>query len=397
MKLVFVINFIVLVGNVKLERTLSPRQVMDNYEENCPHFLKHSYTPNCPFGNVDWNNTDEYRCEKMEVAINFQANYIEMLDDRTEDFTVTGEVAIWWYPKCSEYSNPISSQWFVDIEKWWTPNIFHQNSPDDYRIENKAVRFFLLNDGSNEQSPSFFLQKIGSFTSHCDFDLRNFPFDTQNCSLVFVLLQNPSAYEFRATSNWMFGNYSNDFIDLKRLTSPSFGWTVTGRTFDHGKNIISGKEHFVSKFRFTFKRNPAYYVINILIPTAFLSFLNIFVFFLRAAKPERSSLSFAILLALILLRGDVLSKVPENTTVSFLSLYTDLSAIFSWFCTVYFLVFYWLVTRKYHWTKSVRKAFDKNGQILKYIDFYFWCMAIVFFVIHNLVSIFSAIQLDVTK
>ena len=389
----------------------SPNADLEILAKNCANFLPSSYTPNCPYGNMRYNNSDQSKCDLLEIEINFQPNFVEFFDDRTESFGMAGEMSIWWYPMCSmaNFTLPIVGDYFANIEKWWKPSVYHQNSADDYKMKHKAYRFFYMNVPTLPFQHEFFWQIIGSFSSHCDLNLANFPFDTQNCSVDFVIQENPNVLNFKAVTSWDTGTTSNSFVKFESLTSTTFGWKVIGRSIEYGQFYNSGKKRFLSKFGFVFQRKPEFYVFNMLIPTALLSILNVFVFALKPDKPERSALSFAILLALVLLRGEIVDKVPENSADSFLTNYTNLSAVFSWFFTVYFLLIYFAFNLKsivkYLTNNNAnlndvsvvilrkKQKSQKRRRLLMIVDVCLWLFSFLALTIFNIVKISTVLQM----
>lgn len=130
------------------------------------------------------------------------------------------------------------------------------------------------------------------WATSCEMDLYYFPFDTQVCSVHFM--------------NWMYRAEFAQFIALSdsvdlTLVAENQEWQIMD-TFSWSNNITLDVKVGILQlptvgFQLHMRRQPKYYVMNIVIPCVTLSFLSIFVFILPTESGEKVSFGITVLLS----------------------------------------------------------------------------------------------------
>ncbi|XP_017312355.1 5-hydroxytryptamine receptor 3A [Ictalurus punctatus] len=143
----------------------------------------------------------------------------------------------------------------------------------------------------------------------CDMDIYRFPFDVHTCSLTFqsYMLEED---EMSLTSK------SREFIQRSSVTSDS-GWILEEVTQVNNTFNLTTKRYFSSvRYNFTIKREASLYVVNLLVPSCFLSLLDMFSFFLPPHNVDRSAFKMTLILGytvFLLITNDILPASGSKT------------------------------------------------------------------------------------
>ncbi|XP_050397255.2 acetylcholine receptor subunit delta-like [Patella vulgata] len=154
------------------------------------------------------------------------------------------------------------------------------------------------------------------FQTACDINLRYYPFDTQVCTIQLnpLVSQTNEIELVLASDHDPFEEYGqNGQWELVHL--------FLNETNDQYKSIL--------KFELTLKRRRSFYIMNVVLPIIFLSFMGILVFALPAESGEKMSLTITILLAYIVYLTIISENMPQTSIhISLLAVYlTSLVAL----------------------------------------------------------------------
>ena len=138
------------------------------------------------------------------------------------------------------------------------------------------------------------------FESTCDVDVLYFPFDKTTCSMNFVVWSNT--------------------IDLVKISMGSVGLSTDyyqeSSTWYISSTSVANYETSTTSgvtFSLNMKRQPLFYLLNILIPVVMLALLNIFVFVLPASSGEKAGTSVTAFLAFVVFLTIISSELPQNS------------------------------------------------------------------------------------
>nr|XP_033781146.1 acetylcholine receptor subunit epsilon isoform X2 [Geotrypetes seraphini] len=156
------------------------------------------------------------------------------------------------------------------------------------------------------------------FRSTCSIEVTYFPFDWQNCSLVFRS-QTYSANEIdlQLALN-LTDNKPIEWVDIDPAAFTENGeWALKHRP---AKKVINKKfspadlEYQEILFNLVIQRKPLFYIINIIVPCVLMSSLLVLVFFLPAqAGGQKCTLSISVLLGQTVFLFLIAQKVPETS------------------------------------------------------------------------------------
>ncbi|XP_066271917.1 neuronal acetylcholine receptor subunit beta-4-like [Branchiostoma lanceolatum] len=136
------------------------------------------------------------------------------------------------------------------------------------------------------------------FQSSCAIDVRQFPFDRQNCSMKF--------------GSW---TYTSDEVDVviqdygKTAILDDFKASGEWNLLDSpSRRVEEGNEVYIY-YDLIIERKPLFYIINLIIPCIAISSLSVLVFYLPSDCGEKITLSISVLLAMtvfLLLIADII-------------------------------------------------------------------------------------------
>lgn len=143
------------------------------------------------------------------------------------------------------------------------------------------------------------------YKSACKIEVRDFPFDQQNCTLKF--------------RSWTYDHTEIDLILLSDFASrddfkPSGEWDIVslpGRKNEDPNDI----KYLDITYDFIIKRKPLFYTINLIIPCILITSLAILVFYLPSDCGEKMTLCISVLLALTVFLL-LISKIVPPTSLA---------------------------------------------------------------------------------
>uniref|UniRef100_A0A3P8W1W3 Cholinergic receptor, nicotinic, beta 5b n=1 Tax=Cynoglossus semilaevis TaxID=244447 RepID=A0A3P8W1W3_CYNSE len=181
----------------------------------------------------------------------------------------------------------------------WLPDIVLYNNADG----TYEVSFYSNAVVSNNGEVAWLPPAI--YKSACKIEVRDFPFDQQNCTLKF--------------RSWTYDHTEIDLILLSDFASrddfkPSGEWDIVslpGRKNEDPDDI----RYLDITYDFIIKRKPLFYTINLIIPCILITSLAILVFYLPSDCGEKMTLCISVLLALTVFLL-LISKIVPPTSLA---------------------------------------------------------------------------------
>uniref|UniRef100_A0A8C9ZWX0 Cholinergic receptor, nicotinic, beta 5b n=1 Tax=Sander lucioperca TaxID=283035 RepID=A0A8C9ZWX0_SANLU len=181
----------------------------------------------------------------------------------------------------------------------WLPDIVLYNNADG----TYEVSFYSNAVVSNNGEVAWLPPAI--YKSACKIEVRDFPFDQQNCTLKF--------------RSWTYDHTEIDLILLSDFASrddfkPSGEWDIVslpGRKNEDPNDI----RYLDITYDFIIKRKPLFYTINLIIPCILITSLAILVFYLPSDCGEKMTLCISVLLALTVFLL-LISKIVPPTSLA---------------------------------------------------------------------------------
>lgn len=141
--------------------------------------------------------------------------------------------------------------------------------------------------------------------SHCEFDVRFYPFDTQTCGITM--------------STWM---YSKEQILLDTIKPISVlmeffkengEWEYLRYSTSNEDTTSAGVTFQQLTFNFTFRRRPSYYFMNYILVGTLLAWLLCLIFKLPAESGEKVGYTLTVLLTYTVYLTIVLDNIPRTS------------------------------------------------------------------------------------
>ncbi|CAK8697893.1 unnamed protein product [Clavelina lepadiformis] len=208
----------------------------------------------------------------------------------------------------------------------WTPDVILENSKDGMMRESVNVNVLVYSDGSAEWLPP------AIYKTSCSMEISLFPFDWQNCSLIF----RSSAFD---QSRLVFGMvYGYSITVDPQAFVPHGEWDLMQRPgYIHRRRRDDSFQKVF--FHLIIKRRPQFYVLNMILPCVMITVLSCFTFYLPILSGERISLSISLLLgdtvfALLIVQRTPSTSLAIPLAASYLLFSMSLLFLCVFFCVI---------------------------------------------------------------
>ncbi|OWF41680.1 acetylcholine receptor subunit beta-type unc-29-like [Mizuhopecten yessoensis] len=270
-----------------------------------------------------------YSAQLLKMNVSFTLRKIQTFEELTSAFTITGVLSITWYDERLEWIttnyNNLTITHFKQKEIWTPPFVLSNSYDGIDLLGNDNMHIALTYAGVvNLAIPV-------KLSSSCDADVTYYPFDQQTCDLILL--------------PW---GYSNNQIQLNAISS-------TLDTTQYAENPIWNLVSTVQQsfqtptlgfqMAITFKRKPLFFVVNFILPTILMCFINMLVFLLPADSGERVGFSVTVLLSIAVFLSIVSSFLPQTSTpqmalLCYMLIAHVILSVMIMVCTIFGLRFY---------------------------------------------------------
>ncbi|XP_029957181.1 acetylcholine receptor subunit epsilon [Salarias fasciatus] len=251
--------------------------------------------------------------DKVTVHIMLTLTNLISLNEKEETLTTNVWLEIQWSDPRLAWNT--SDYFGIDIIRVpcttvWLPDIVLENNIDGKFDVAYYANVLITYDGWMYWLPP------AIYRSTCAIEITYFPFDYQNCTLVFRS-QTYSANEVDLILNADEGQTIEwVYIDPAAFTENG-EWAIVHRP---GRKMINKKyspddlEYQEIVYNLIIQRKPLFYVINIVLPCSLISSLVVLAYFLPAqAGGQKLTVSISVLLAQTVFLFLIAQKVPETS------------------------------------------------------------------------------------
>ncbi|XP_070571844.1 neuronal acetylcholine receptor subunit beta-4-like isoform X1 [Ptychodera flava] len=187
----------------------------------------------------------------------------------------------------------------VPAQSLWIPDVLIYNNADgSYDVQNMAMANVFYNGTVQWVPPAI-------YKSSCKINVEYFPFDEQTCKMKF------GTWTYDGT---VVDLLPEDDIATKRDYWDSGEWEIVKSPGKRNSVMYPCcEENFVDiTFNFTISRKPLFYVANLLLPCALISFCSVLVFYLPSDCGEKMSLCTSVLVSLSVFLLLITKLIPAN-------------------------------------------------------------------------------------
>ncbi|XP_044223723.1 acetylcholine receptor subunit gamma [Thunnus albacares] len=253
-----------------------------------------------------------------QVQIKMTLTNLISLNEKEEALTTSIWIEMQWCdyrlrwdqpPRSALYGN-LTSELRVPSKSIWLPDIILENNVDGQFEVALYCNALVSPNGCVYWLPP------AIYRSACSITVNYFPFDWQNCTMVFRS-QTYSANEIEIVLKEE-DNHTFEWINIDPEAFTENGeWVIKHRP---AKNVINTqytkdeREYQEVVFFLIIQRKPLFYIINIIAPCVLFSSLGLLVYFLPAkAGGQKCTMSIATLLGQTVFLFLIAKKVPETS------------------------------------------------------------------------------------
>ncbi|XP_071096179.1 neuronal acetylcholine receptor subunit alpha-6-like [Haliotis cracherodii] len=195
----------------------------------------------------------------------------------------------------------------ISEEYIWTPSVILPNGVD------KVVPSSISSPEIESRGKAK-LVILESFKTSCQIDITLYPFDQQQCDIMFMPANDYKLGVFMTGSiktrlpTFFIENSEWELVDIR------------AKVVDVQREQISS----LVSFEFFLKRKSMFYIVSIIFPMALLSLLNACVFLLPADSGEKMSYLISIFVSYAVFMNFVNDSIPKSGDVCRLSVYLTL-------------------------------------------------------------------------
>lgn len=194
----------------------------------------------------------------------------------------------------------------VPAENIWIPDIVLFNNADGNYELTLVAKARLYSNGTVVWKPPTM------FRSTCEIDVEYFPFDIQTCFLRF--------------GSW---TYAGDELELKHVSNQrkadigidlsqfykNVEWDIIDVPSYYNENYYESRNEPYPDitFKIVIRRKMLFYLVNLILPVALMTFMTVSVFYLPSDSNEKVTLSISILTSLIVFFLLMLEIIPASS------------------------------------------------------------------------------------
>lgn len=266
------------------------------------------------FTSLEYNKDirpQQNQSELTPVSVDLLLTGFHGLDEAKQQMGSVGILTIRWRDEFLFWTpSTYGGVSYIDVPQGlvWKPDIQVRNSLSSYaQLGGSFMNLRVFSTGDVMWTP----YKV--FNTKCRIDIRFFPFDRQECSVILVTwASGASTVTFTKGTNGM-------QLDMDSSNSQ---WTMSNPTADVTVNDNASQ----ITFKVTLDRKTKVYILNIVIPMLFLIILDVFTFCLPNDCGEKISYSITVFLAISIFMTIMANLLPPTSnSTSYLEIYIMLN------------------------------------------------------------------------
>ncbi|KAM9441194.1 acetylcholine receptor subunit epsilon [Clarias gariepinus] len=253
--------------------------------------------------------------DKVEVQVKLTLTNLISLNEKEETLTTNVWIEIQWADYRLAWNT--SEYYGIDIIRVpcttvWLPDIVLENNIDGKFDVAYYANVLIYSDGAMYWLPP------AIYRSTCAIEITYFPFDWQNCTLIFRS-QTYSANEI----NMILAidaetNKPIEWVDIDPEAFTENGeWAIKhrpARKITNTRYTPDDLEYQEVYFNLIIQRKPLFYIINIILPCSLISSLVVLAYFMPAkAGGQKITVSISVLLAQTVFLFLIAQKIPETS------------------------------------------------------------------------------------
>lgn len=235
----------------------------------------------------------------LNVSVSFHLSFIKEFNEHSGKFSVNGVFILHWYDERLQWdpnSYNGTNRTILPQNQIWIPNFVNINPYHEVSgLGSDLMTVDIEASGLCRWIP------LQTFDVICDADVTKYPFDTQYCTLNFILWEQ--------TRDAVFISISESEVGLSLYKVHGL-WDIVKTQLYTKVNLYNDNEVIVG---FWLNRRSLYYTVSLIIPLLSISMLMGFVFLLPPGSGERVGFITTVLLSYIVFLTIIQDKLPESS------------------------------------------------------------------------------------
>ncbi|XP_062843317.1 acetylcholine receptor subunit gamma [Trichomycterus rosablanca] len=259
----------------------------------------------------------ERNSDITEVKLKMTLTNLISLNEKEETLTTCVWVEMQWYDYRLRWADRPGFEAFANITRTripskaiWLPDVILENNVDGH------FEITLYTNALIDPYGMVYWLPPAIYRSACAIKVNYFPFDWQNCTMVFrSQTYSANEIELKLTEE------ENNIVEWIEIDPEAFTengeWVIKHRP---AKKVVNERyspdelDYQEIIFFLVIQRKPLFYIINIIVPCVLFSSLGLLVYFLPAkAGGQKCTMSIAIMLAQTVFLFLIAKKVPETS------------------------------------------------------------------------------------
>jgi len=245
----------------------------------------------------------------VQIDIQYSLLQIKELDSRLQILTTIGHLVLTWHDERLVWnvSGTIPDMLVVTPSEIWTPEFATINGVDRLMDDYSTFTAVVYPDGSVRWEPGH------SFNTMCEIDITFYPFDEQECHLIF------GAWSYYTTKMNMTTTSVNVNMDSYELNGE---WDIMNTASVRNEFWFEANpDQKFSNIQFSVKmrRRCMFYILNVILPGLLTSVTLLTIFFCPPA--HKMHIGIVSLLSLRLFLNSVTDTIPQTDHVPILGIY----------------------------------------------------------------------------
>uniref|UniRef100_A0A914VUG6 Neurotransmitter-gated ion-channel ligand-binding domain-containing protein n=1 Tax=Plectus sambesii TaxID=2011161 RepID=A0A914VUG6_9BILA len=199
---------------------------------------------------------------------------------------------------------------YIPVSLIWVPDVvvFNVLEKTDIIDRNQVIAKVYKNGTIRAEFPQV-------LATRCTFDISDFPFDTQNCTMTYGSWSLPSNEIFVTTT-------VNELTDLSGLVLHNHPeWDIIAMSsnnrnaayLEDARTNATGERFSELDITLTIQRKPAYYIYVLIVPTFVISLINtIGLFSAKREREDKVTMGLTTLLTMAIILTIVTNQVPKS-------------------------------------------------------------------------------------
>ena len=293
-----------------------------NLEEDCSDGTDETYCDNIDFSGGYRTSLAPRTDGGVELFVNVSVSTFPTISTEELQFIANFELSLRWKDQRLKYKNlnnitNLNKIEIDDRDRMWKPSVDFKNAvePKTTEVDSKTSMFIHKEHDPRAGSlrrdieadvfeggwASLIMRKEYFIKFECEFELRSYPFDTQQCQMIFRLRG--------VTQKYMYFSEDYQAITYNGITH------LTEFTVKNISSAVYREPGPYSEFVVTilFARRSIYHILNIYLQTSLLNLTVLFTLFFDVTNfSDRIMVSLTVMLVVVTLQTQIQATLPPT-------------------------------------------------------------------------------------